>query len=634
MFNSFGFKHFESCNDPSLVIQNKGVSQTQYFNTDFICEAADPLPDLGEIDDFIDKLDKHQKNDFVPGTRINLIKEIKSRLNFITRANIKKLELQQKCFKGDQSSQCQEITKNIKNGIKDNWDDMSIGLVLGFQKNSAIRYQFGSEKPDLFQFKKTKHPFGGEVKISEQMRENAQKDFDQISKSFAPTVDSHMREYIQQSYKEKYTNALNNAPLMAMVDSKHPSNKEISKGLELMIENNKKILEHDFDAEELIGFYPLIQTIVKDDPQYCRFAEHWVDEKLKKEKNNRYLKLGAAAALGAGCFASAWTGVGLSLCFASGALMTGVNVVQAKKSKEFERMKAFNSAVDNQLVKDFDALSSAEQDYALEVMMAPLAGFGAGSFVKSIAPSTKLLSFLNNAKSVSTLKNSEESLESLSKMSSTSKALQDDVAKVRGQYKNAQEVQVCGMNIGEYMCRDNIQELLKYAHTKYPGFDISKAKVIRIDAPEYIPLYANKATKPQGYSSTSKNGVKDFSKKTRDAKDGATTWSRHYVLEYEGRIFDFDHASDVAPVTKDYFETMFKDTFSGVVKNEARSKYLVREIDAEEYMNSEAISIYDIRSANHSDQSYFFDYYKELPGADTSIKVPKIHPDIQDYTSN
>jgi hypothetical protein len=259
--------------------------------------------------------------------------------------------------------------------------------------------------------------------------------------------------------------------------------------------------------------------------------------------------------------------------------------------------------------------------------MAPLAGLGAGAFIKTVAPSAKVLSFLGKTKNA----NIEKVLPQ--KMSPTAKGLQDDIAKVRQQYKNAEEVKVCGINVGEYMCRDNIQELLKFAKQKYPDFNLSKAKVLRIDAPEEIPLYVNKATKPNGYSSPTMNGVKDFSKKVRTKKDGSTTWSRHYILEYEGRIYDFDHASDLAPATKDYIETMFSDTLSGVVKNDARSKYLVRTIDADEYLNAESTSVFDIRGPRLPSQEYFFDFYKRQPGAKTDIKSPVIHPDIENFPS-
>lgn len=300
----------------------------------------------------------------------------------------------------------------------------------------------------------------------------------------------------------------------------------------------------------------------------------------------------------------------MSLCFASGAVLSGANIILANQNKDFERMKTFTTAMDNQLVNDFDSLSKAEQDYALEILMAPLAGLGAGSVLKSFVPNAKFMSFINKSKSSMALKGSKSVNSSGDELSETGASLQRDVAKVRSEYKSAEDVNVCGINVGSYMCRDNVQELLRYAQTKYSDFDLSKARVIKIEAPEYVPLFANNATRPAGFKATTSGGVKEFSKKTRKAKDGATTWSRHYVLEYEGKIYDFDHASDVALPTARYFESQFKDTLSGVVRKETSSSYTVRVIDAAEYSSADDISRFDIR---YKDESSFFDFYRSLP---------------------
>lgn len=379
------FQHFPQCNEFANSSENETL-------TDFLCEYRSPLPDLAEMDDFLENLTAHVDGQT---NRLSLLSQLDQRLKFITRANIKKLELQKRCFSQPSLSGCSDVRKQILDGISENWHEMSLSLVLGFQQNSAIRYQFGASQPDLFQFPKTKHPFGGKVNIPDAIRQQANEDFENTRAQLGDHIDSGLRDRVQMTYKTRYTNALNRAPIMALVDSANPSSQEVVQAIDQMIKNNQDILEKKFDAKDLAGFYPLISDLIRENPNYCATAEHLVSEKLADDKTNRWIQMGAAGALGVGCFASAWTGVGLSLCFASGAVMSGTNLVLAHQNKELEQMRTFTSTLDSQLVSDFDALSAAEQDYALELMMAPLAGLGAGSALKSVVPTAKVFNFSN-----------------------------------------------------------------------------------------------------------------------------------------------------------------------------------------------------------------------------------------------
>lgn len=386
------FSHFPSCNEPLLVVGTP-TNANSLYGTDFFCEQSSPLPSLGEMDDFIEDFQGQTRNQ---NNRLSFLSELQSRLKFITRANKTKLEMQKRCFTQRRRPQgCEEVRAEILAGIQDNWHEMSLSMVLGFQENSAVRYQFGASQPDLFQFPRTKHPFGGRVEISDEIRAEANQIFDTARGEFGDTIDSGLRDHLQQTYSRSYTEALSRAPIMAMLDSPTPSDSEVASALSQMIENNEDILEKEFDASELAGFYPLMNDLVLENSNYCTMAEHLVNEKLQRDDNNRYLQIGAAGVLGAGCLASAWTGVGMSLCFASGTVLTGTNIALSTQNANLERMRAFTSAVDNQLVSDFDALSAAEQNQAMELMMAPLAGFGAGSFLRAVAPSTRVLNLTN-----------------------------------------------------------------------------------------------------------------------------------------------------------------------------------------------------------------------------------------------
>ncbi len=602
------FEHFKSCNEPSLIVTNaQRHNLTKSVETDFYCEMNSPLPSLGAMDDFIEEYSEHT---IAQRTRLSLLSEANKRIKLAARANLSKLKLQKKCFDEPNLSGCQELITSIKQGISSNWHNMNLGLVLGFQENTAIRYQFGADKPDLFQFPKTKHPFGGRVTIDNSIRKEAQDIFEKKRQQLGDHIDSGLRDEIQSTYRNLYTNALNNAPIMALVNSNSPSDKEISVALSEMIENNQELLEEDFDAKELAGFFPVIENLVLEDPRFCQMAEHLINQKLESDKNNRYLQLGAAGALGVGCLASAWTGVGLGLCFSASALMTGTNLSIASSDTEFERNRSFTSALNNELMADFESLSSAEQRYALELLMAPAAGLGAGSFLRTVAPTTRVVKFMDKAKASIGFKTSALSAATTEEMTETGAKLQEIVSKVKASYREADEVSVCGINVSSYACRDNTQELIRYARVSYPDFDMSKARVIKIEAPEYVPLYANNATRPQGYTATTTGGVKEHAKKVRTAESGATTWSRHYVLEYEGRIYDFDFAEDAALTTREYIQSQFSDVVNGVVRPSTSNQYKVKIIDAEEFADSTDISVFDIRGAN---QGSFLEFIDNLP---------------------
>ena len=377
------FQHFPQCNQ----LQDSNGNQIQ---TDFQCEYRSPLPKLGEMDDFIEDFSKHTDGQKF---RLSLLSQAEQRVKFVTRANIKKLELQKRCFVEPNYPGCAAVRKQILDGISKNWHEMNLSLVLGFQQNSAVRYQFGATQPDLFQFPKTQHPFGGKVKISNEVKQEAKQVFEESLKKFGNHLDSGLRDHLQETYKSRYTETLKRAPIMALVDSANPSSEAVIEAIDKMLENNQDLLQKNFDAKDLAGFYPLISDLVLENPNYCTIAEHLISEKLADDKSKRWMQVGAAGALGVGCLASAWTGVGLSLCFASGAIMTGTNVALAHQNREQEQMRTFTATLDSQLVTDFDALSAAEQDYALELVMAPLAGFGAGSVLKTVAPSAKVFSF-------------------------------------------------------------------------------------------------------------------------------------------------------------------------------------------------------------------------------------------------
>lgn len=611
------FRHFQSCNQPSLIVGNQEfINHSQYSSHDFTCERNQPLPSLGEMDDFIKEFYEHQN---LESNRISLLGNLSNRLRFMTQANIKKLELQKECFQTPKKAGCKEVRMEILNGIEENWNEMSLSLVLGFQRNSAVRYQFGAPAPDLFIHTRTRHPFGGRVRVNDKIRDEAQKIFSKKLEELGPQMNEGLRDYLQDTYSKRYNEALNRAPIMALVDSPTPNPDEIIEAIDEMIENNEKMLEREFDAGDLAGFYPLMEMMVEENPQYCTIAEHLVDEKLRKDQNTRYLQVGTAVALGGACLATGWSGLGMSLCFAAGTVMTGTNFVLSQRNRNLERMRSFTSALDNQLVSDFNALSEAEQDYAMELMMLPLAGLGAGHFLKTVAPSSRLTRFLTRLQNMRLLRGASEFADSTDEISDIGRALQSDMAGVRSLYRTAEDVSICGLNIGSYMCRNNVQEFLRYARAQYPDFDMSKARVIKIEAPEYVPLYANNATRPAGYTATTAGGVDEYASIVRSADDGATTWSRHYVLEYEGRVYDFDHASDVAMPTSRYMESQFQDALTGVVNPETSSRYSVGIFDADEFANADDISRFDIRNPN---QETFFDFYRGLDDSNPDLVLP------------
>lgn len=608
---------FKACQKPALTLSAKGIPLE---STPTDCFASGALPTWNQMDDFIEKYNRHQQAKILPDSGIVLLRKVSDRVKFLTKLNIKELELQKKCFSEPSFAGCSQMTAAIRDGIKNNWQDMSLGAVLGFQSNSAVRYQFGAKEPDLFIFGTTKHPFGGKLNLAKDTKDKAQLIFTETKKNFSPSADSGMREHLQETYKAKYVQSLLNAPIMALVAGPQPTNKEIIAALDEMIENNQDMLKRELDPAELAGFTPVIESILAEQPGHCRFADHWIKTAQKREKTKNYLKLGAAGVTGVGCAVTAWTGVGMSLCFVSGALLTGASLTDSLQNKNLERMRTFTSALDSRLIQDFDRLSQAEQDYALELVMAPLAGLGVGSVIKSIAPTSKVVAWVDRVK----LKSKPPI--PVAKKHPVVGSLEHDMKTVKDRYKTMRDVdvQVCGMNIGESMCNNNIQEFLRFAKRKYPNIDLSKARVLKIQSEEYVPLYANHASVPSGYYSTAKD-VKTYTSKVRSAKDGGTTWSKHFVLEYEGRIFDFDFADDTALTTAEYFNKMFADSLSGVVKDPARSTYLVRSINAEEFMNASDVRIYEIEGLAHQHE-YFFDFYKSLPGADQTIKAPPIHP--------
>lgn len=617
--------NFKSCQRPLMLVKEKPIMSlvTPTESGDADCLGKDPvaLPSLGEMNDFLEDYAKYQLKQPLPDSEMRLLSQVNKRVKFLSKVNLKQLQMQRDCFVDKTRQGCADVRSQITQSIQENWHDMNLGLVLGFQKNSAVRYNFGADKPDLFIFGSTKHPFGGKVQLDNGIKEEAQKIFATVQPEFGSMIDSGLREHLQETYKTKYVDAMLKAPIMGMLKSRNPSEKEIISALDEMIENNQDLIDEEFDANDLAGFHPIIEQVLEEQPQLCDFADHWIKEKQNRDDNLRLVKMGLA---GVGCVASAWTGVGLSLCFASGALLAGEGVATSYQNKKFERTRAFTSALDSKMIDSFDGLSAAEQDFALELAMAPLAGLGAGRAFRSIVPPPKVVSWVKSTKPTAPVQVAKE------ESSPVLRSLEEDVRKVRDEYRNAPkdvDVQVCNIGVAAYQCDRNVMSLLKHAMEKYPDFDLSKARVLRIQPPKEVPLLANNATRPAGFEATFAP-LKEFSKKARTEADGATTWSRHYVLEYEGKILDFDYADDIAPTTAQYFEKMFSDTLNGVVKPKASSTYLVRPISAQEYIQSEKyIDIFSTTSAGKGEE-YFFDFYKALPGAKQDLKAPAIRPDL------
>lgn len=617
---------FAACREPILTLKQVPIEPVKSEGDCNSMASAHPLPSWSAMNRFLAKFSRYQSQAPIPNSEMHLLTKVNQRVKFLSKMNLTQLKLQRDCFINQQREGCQEVRSSIKSAVAENWHDMSLGLVLGFQQNSAVRYQFGADKPDLFVFKKTKHPFGGKVPIDLKIISQAQEIFNEKASELGSHIDSGLRDHLQTTYKEKYVSAMLKAPIMAMVQSKNPPDHEIISALDKMIENNQELIEKEFDANDLAGFHPVIEEVLQENPHFCSFAGHWINEKKNRDENLQLIKLGVAGAAGVGCVASAWTGVGLSLCFASGALLAGQGITETYQNRTFERMRTFTSALDSKMIEGFDQLSEAEQSFALEMAMAPLAGLGAGAALRSVAPSSRAIKWLDNLRFNTT--QGVRSAQTTQESTPVLRSLESDMKKIRDEYRAAPkdvDVQVCSVNVGAMMCELNVKELLKYAAQKYPDFDISKARVLRIQSGEYVPLYANNATRPVGYN-TNMGTVRDYTKKVRSEADGATTWSRHYVLEYEGRILDFDYADDVLPTSAQYFDKMFSDTLNGVVKERASSTYLVRSINAEEYMNSSTTDIYRFETTTTGEQ-YFFDFYKSLPGAKQNIVAPPIHPD-------
>lgn len=171
-------------------------------------------------------------------------------------------------------------------------------------------------------------------------------------------------------------------------------------------------------------------------------------------------------------------------------------------------------------------------------------------------------------------------------------------------------------------CGKNVTRLLEFA-TTVKGFDVSRARVLRIDTntDKMAPyLFANRVSRPRGYNAD----LADLYKVLRNKADMAVSWNFHYVLEYEGRIYDLDFAEDEIPTTLEYIETMFSDVLTGNIDDSLRSRYAVKVTAGSIYLEQDEIhrASSDWRTPN---RFYFFDFYRSLPGAKVNLTHPPMH---------